>query len=89
MTVYRLFILDMQDNLVSGVTLETASDREAMEWSSQILFPERIGELWCGTRCVGRIRHSGACQAWSGTKYLSTRVYLEDSVDGMRCLAAH
>jgi hypothetical protein len=55
MALYRLFILDVQDNLVSGVDLRAESDREALEWSSYVLYPERIGELWCGTRCVGRI----------------------------------
>jgi hypothetical protein len=60
MDIYRLFILDAHENLVSGVDLRSDSDDEALEWSSFVVLPHRIGELWCGTRCVGRIERAQA-----------------------------
>jgi hypothetical protein len=51
---YRLFILDKNDNLVTGVDLRSTSDDEALDWAGFVLSPGRIGELWCGTRLVGR-----------------------------------
>ncbi len=51
---YRLFILDKDENLITGIDLQAASDAEALTWASFVLSPGRIGELWCGTRCAGR-----------------------------------
>jgi len=58
MAIYRLFILDAQENLINGVDLGSSSDDEALEWSSFVLPPERIGELWRGARRVGRIEQA-------------------------------
>ncbi len=58
MALFRLFILDLQDNLVSGIELRAESDHEAMEWASFVLNPEHCGEVWCGGRCVGRVTQS-------------------------------
>jgi hypothetical protein len=55
MGYYRLFILDQDDNLVTGVDLRGESDEEALEWTGFVLQAGRIGELWCGTRRVGRV----------------------------------
>jgi hypothetical protein len=57
MFIYRLFILDDHENFVSGVDLGSDCDDEALEWTAYVLPSQRIGELWCGTRCVGRINH--------------------------------
>jgi hypothetical protein len=51
---YRLFILDRDENLVTGVDYQSPRDDEALDWASFVLAPGRIGELWCGTRRVGR-----------------------------------
>jgi hypothetical protein len=55
MNYYRLFILDQDDNLVSGVDLRGDTDEEVLVWAGFILQAGRIGELWCGTRYVGRV----------------------------------
>jgi hypothetical protein len=52
--LYRLFILDHDDNLITGVDLRSYSDEEALDWAGFVLSRGRIGELWCGTRRVGR-----------------------------------
>jgi hypothetical protein len=89
MSLFRLFILDLQDNLISGVDLQAESDREAMEWASFVLYPERIGELWCGTRCVGRIHYSrGARSGMEGAERLSESPILEDLARKKQRLAA-
>jgi hypothetical protein len=89
MALFRLFILDLQDNLVSGVDLRAETDREAMEWASFVLYPERIGELWCGTRCVGRIQHAhGARNGMQSAQRISGKQAIGDASRKRRGLAA-
>jgi len=54
MLYYRLFILDHDDNLITGIDLRSPCDEEALDWSCFVLPPGRTGELWCATRFVGR-----------------------------------
>lgn len=89
MALFRLFILDLQDNLVSGVDLRAETDREAMEWASFVLYPERIGEVWCGTRCVGRIHHaSGARNGIESAQRISRKQPIGDALAKRRGQAA-
>jgi len=55
MGYYRFFILDQDDNLLTGVDLRAETDEEALDWSNFVLQPGRTGELWCGARCIGRV----------------------------------
>jgi hypothetical protein len=55
---YRFFILDQDDHLVTGVDLRAETDEEALDWGNFLLQHGRIGELWCGTRRVGRMTSS-------------------------------
>jgi len=59
MRMYRLFILDETDALLSGVDLRCDCDREAMGWAQFMLQARFAGELWCGTRYVGPIQTAG------------------------------
>jgi hypothetical protein len=56
MRMYRLFILDESDALVSGVDLRSDCDGEAMAWAAFILQAHFAGEVWCGTRYVGPVQ---------------------------------
>ncbi len=51
---YRLFILDNDENLITGLDYDSPRDDDALVWASFVLPPGRIGEVWCGTRRVGR-----------------------------------
>jgi hypothetical protein len=66
MGTYRFFILDQDDNLVTGLNLHAGSDEEALDWGNFVLQPGRTGELWCGTRYVGRVISVGAMGAATG-----------------------
>ena len=54
MTAYNLFILNKYDHILTGVDFQSLSDGEAITWASFILPASQIGEIWCGTRRVGR-----------------------------------
>jgi hypothetical protein len=57
--MYGLFILDGSDALVSGFDLRSDCDREAMGWAAFMVQARFAGELWCGTRYVGRVQAAG------------------------------
>jgi hypothetical protein len=66
MDTYRFFILDQDDNLVTGLNLHAGSDEEALDWGNFVLHSGRTGELWCGTRYVGRVLSAGPMAASTG-----------------------
>jgi hypothetical protein len=89
MDTYRLFILDAEDNLVSGVDLRSESDDEALDWSSVVVRPDSVGELWCGSRCVGRIEHAYAAPRATATIGLPCKPAETGSGAWQRAAAGH
>jgi hypothetical protein len=55
---YRFYELDADDKIVDGVDAECANDQAAYSAATSRLVDEASGEIWSGTRYVGRISHS-------------------------------
>jgi hypothetical protein len=54
MTAYNLFIMNKDDHILTGMDFQSMSDADAITWASFVVPTSQIGEIWCGTRRVGR-----------------------------------
>ncbi len=89
MNLYRLFILDLQGNLVSGVDVRSADDDEALLWASYIITPDRVGEVWRGTRYVGQASaaHADKLAAETAVPCATSRSRAEVGMERQRAAA--
>jgi len=55
MASYRVFYFDQRDCFFSMVDCVFSNDEQARTQVARVLPPGESGEVWCGTRCLGRI----------------------------------